>query len=292
MKELFSFESRILIVGLVRNASKTLEADIGTLSRAFQNFPSIKYLLIESDSTDHTLKVLDSLAAEMKNFNFVTLGNLDNSIPVREDRINFCRNRYLEEFRTDPNYTDIEYLVVADMDGINADLTKESVQSCLVRQDWDACFANQHPYYYDIYALRHHEWSPDDCWKYERALRDSGVPHVLAREKAVYSRQKKLSSKSNWIEVQSAFGGFGIYNVEYLEAVVYTSRNPKGEIMCEHVNFHEGIRANGARLFINPALINSRNNPHTANRRFFNRIKWLIKIFLSKISSKFAKKAI
>lgn len=289
---MFNTQSNILIVGLVRNASLTLEIDINTLSSAFQDFPNIKFLLIESDSSDQTIKTLDMLSANMNNFEFVTLGKLDDSIPVREDRISFCRNRYLEEFRTNSLYAGIEYLVIADMDGINADLTKQAVETCFINLDWGACFANQQPYYYDIYALRHPEWSPDDCWKFEQALRDAGIPHVLAREKAVYSRQKKINANSTWIEVQSAFGGFGIYDVKYLANVAYRSRDSKGEIMCEHVNFNEDIRANGAKLFINPALINSRNNPHTSNRRPLNRFKWLIKIFLSNISSKFANKSI
>jgi hypothetical protein len=291
-ERLFNYESKILIVGLVRNASRTLQNDVITLLEAFHNFKNFEFLLVESDSTDSTVQLLTSIKGGLSNFEFLALGNLDKTIPVREDRISYCRNRYLEELRNNPRYSNIEYLVVADMDGINDDLTTKSVESCFVKQDWGACFANQHPFYYDIYALRHPDWSPNDCWKYEKALRDAGLPHVLAREKAVYSRQKRINPNSNWIEVQSAFGGFGIYNVKYLGNVSYSSRDSNGDIICEHVQFHLDIRDNGAKLFINPSLINSRKNPHTSNRHKINRIKWLIKIFLSKVSTKFAKKTI
>jgi len=285
-------DSKILISGLVRNAKLTLRADIKILFRAFEGFSDVRILLIESDSDDGTAELLQSLSHEQDNLSFISLGRLDQIIPIREDRISFCRNRYLEELRNNPIYSDIDYLAVADMDGINSDLTNESIKSCFNRSDWDACFANQYKYYYDIYALRHEEWSPDNCWRYETQLRESGVPHVIARERAVYSRQRKIHSTSDWIEVDSAFGGFGLYDRRILQDTEYKSRDHQNFVTCEHVTFHEELRRNGARLYINPGLINSRQNSHTSNRLFFNRLKWLTKVLLVKLSPRFALKSI
>lgn len=285
-------KSKILISGLVRNAKLTLQSDIKILFRAFEDFSDVRILLIESDSDDGTDELLESLSRAHDNLSFISLGRLDRTIPIREDRISFCRNRYLDELRNNPFYSDIDFLAVADMDGINSDLTKESVKSCFNRSDWDACFANQYKYYYDIYALRHKEWSPDNCWRYETQLRESGVPHVIARERAVYSRQRKIHSKSNWIEVDSAFGGFGLYDRRILQDIEYKSRDLQNLVTCEHVTFHEELRRKGARLYINPGLINSRQNSHTSNRLFFNRFKWLMKVLLVKLSTRFALRSI
>jgi len=285
-------ESKILISGLVRNAKLTLQSDIKILFRAFEDFSDVRMLLIESDSDDGTRELLRSLSREHDKLSFISLGKLDQTIPIREDRISFCRNRYLEELRNNPIYLDIDYLAVADMDGINSDLTKESIKSCFNRLDWDACFANQYKYYYDIYALRHKEWSPDNCWSYVTELCESGVPHVIARERAVYSRQRKIHSKSNWVEVDSAFGGFGLYDRRILQDIEYKSRDLQNFVTCEHVTFHEELRRNGAKLYINPGLINSRQNSHTSNRLFLNRLKWLTKLLLVKLSPRFALRSI
>lgn len=289
---MFNFKSKVLIVGLVRNATSTLRADLEILSSSFAGFKDLQYLLIESDSSDGTVAMLEQLSLEYANLNFISLGALDTSIPLREERISFCRNRYLQELATNPKFANTDYVAVADMDGINNYLNKDSVRSCFARSDWDACFANQVGYYYDIYALRHRDWSPNNCWEFEAELRKSGVPHIIAREKAVYSRQRKINPQAEWIEVDSAFGGFGIYDIKFLRNNNYSPVDDKNHLICEHVALHENMRKIGARLFINPALLNSRNNSHVANRRLFNRLKWLLKLALVKISQDFASKPI
>lgn len=289
---MFNFESKVLIVGLVRNAISTLQADLEILSSSFAGFTDLQYLFIESDSSDGTVAMLEQLSFEYANLNFISLGALDKSMPVREERISFCRNRYLQELAMNPKFANTDYVAVADMDGINTYLNENSIRSCFARSDWDACFANQVGYYYDIYALRHRDWSPDNCWEFEAELRDSGVPHIIAREKAVYSRQKKINPQAGWIEVDSAFGGFGIYDIRFLRNNKYSPVDDKNHLICEHVALHENMRKMGARLFINPALLNSQNNAHVANRRWFNRFKWLLKLVLVKISKDFASKPI
>lgn len=292
MPNSFGFDSRIMITGLVRNAEKTLAIDLEILDNAFRNFPNRYYYFVESDSKDSTLRILEECSRTFDKFEFVSLGNLDDSIPVREDRISHCRNQYLKALKLNPSYSHIDFLVVADMDGVNANLNASGIESCMENSNWGACFANQEKYYYDIYALRHPEWSPNDCWAYERELLLAGLPHIEAREKAVYARQRKIPPNSDWISVTSAFGGLGIYDASYLVGANYSSRDEDGSITCEHVSFNERISSKGIPLYINPKLINSRRNSHTSNRRLLNRLKWLIKLVLVKVSRKYAKKRI
>jgi len=45
----------ILVTGIVRNVSSTIERDIYNIERALSDFHSIKWFLVESDSEDDTV---------------------------------------------------------------------------------------------------------------------------------------------------------------------------------------------------------------------------------------------
>ena len=42
--------------------------------------------------------------------------------------------------------------------------------SCWQYQNWDVFTANTSDIYYDIWALRHNNWSPNDCWQNKKDL--------------------------------------------------------------------------------------------------------------------------
>ena len=80
---------------------------------------------------------------------------------------------------------------------------------------------------------------------------------------AVYSRMIEIGEADDWIEVDSAFGGLGIYKIDFLRGLRYKGLNDHGEELCEHVPFHKAIKANGGRIFINPSLINAELTDHS-----------------------------
>ena len=82
-----------------------------------------------------------------------------------------ARNVYLEELLTNTAYSKFNYVVVADFNNLNNLINAEAIESCFKRDDWDVCCANQDGPYYDIWALRHHLWSPNDCWQELEFLR-------------------------------------------------------------------------------------------------------------------------
>ena len=129
-------EARILVVGIARNCEKAIRHDVLQLHAAFQGAQQFHWFLVESDSSDKTLEVLASLESELPDFRFRSLGNLASSIPDRTDRIAYCRNVYLEELDSNPLYASVEYVVVADLDGVNNLVTSEGVDSCFTRSDW------------------------------------------------------------------------------------------------------------------------------------------------------------
>jgi hypothetical protein len=253
----------VLVTGCVRDGAATLRSDVGRLSEALFDVPEVRWYLVESDSEDDTPAVLAALAEEMGTFRFKGLERLRGRWPERTERLAHCRNHYLMELRS-PRHHDVDAVVIADFDGMFRCFTQESWRSAWIRDDWAVCTANQKGPYYDIWALRHPEWCPDDCWQRFRSLRAAGVLPEEALDQAVHSRMIRIPVDSAWIEVDSAFGGLAIYRRSALLAGRYEGIDAGGRPICEHVSLHGRIRADGGRIFINPRLINTGLTPVTA----------------------------
>lgn len=255
--------ANFLIVGVVRNGGVTLKSSVTNISRAFNFSNKLEWLVIESDSEDGTLEILINLSHSVPNFQYRSLGSLSASYPHRTQRIAFCRNEYLTEIFCNLHYSDIDYVVMVDLDGVNSELTEKAVLSCWNRDDWDVCFANQTGAYYDIWALRHDLWSPNDCWAQLSYLISKGVDINHAKYASVISKMIEIPPNSDWIQVQSAFGGLGIYKKSLLANLAYIGLDKEGSEICEWVDFNKTISKRGHKLFINPALINGGYNEHT-----------------------------
>jgi hypothetical protein len=270
----------ILIVGICRDVGAEISNEIIRLKKSFSDFEKVHFYIIESDSKDNTVEILTELSKEISNFDFISLGDVQPQIPDRWSRIAYLRNLCVAEFLSSDKYLNCDFLAVSDLDGVNRELSISSVRSVFQRNDWAACFANQSGHYYDIFALRHPTWSPNDCWKHEKFLRLNGVNPIRARELAVYKRQIKIQPKSKWIEVDSAFGGLGIYQRAFLVNAKYESREENGELVCEHVSFNKAVKENGGKLFVVPGLINFKLNGHNYPMLKRKRAKRLIKLAL------------
>lgn len=280
----------LVIVGCVRNGAKTVRRAVETLDRATAGFARVQFLVIESDSTDGTLAELEALRQQSEQFAFVSLGSLAERIPARTERIAHCRNRYLEELRTNERYASADYVMVADLDGVNNDLRLDAVETCWKSPPpWDVVTANQRDAYYDIWALRHPDWCPNDCHdQYTRLRAIFGHPRALAI--AIHSRMARLDAHAEWIEVDSAFGGLAIYRREALLAGNYSGVQD-GQRVCEHVPLHAQLRARGFRIFINPALINAHRTDHSARIRLHVRLRREIEAFGKRLRDRWRRRA-
>lgn len=263
---------RGLIVGLVRDVSFDFEKNIRILDEAFQDFEELSYYVVESDSSDETLLELERAKGYLNKFSYVSLGALSPKIPNRVERITFCRNAYLDYFFEHRDKFD--YLIVADLDGINEGLSALALSSIWSEGvEWDGVFANQSSLYYDIWALRHDAWCPSDCWQNYRFLRELGLSEERALWDSVYSKMIHVPKDYSWIPVRSAFGGLGIYKASSFPQVYYSCYDEHGVEVCEHVNLHCSPEFSDKKLFINPALINGGLNGHSEKALLRNRIK-------------------
>jgi hypothetical protein len=262
------YEQRIVVAGVARDCERTVRNDVFRLFQSLRKCKTLSWLVVESDSSDKTLDSLGALEVDVPSFRFMSLGSLQQKMPVRTQRIAHCRNAYLEQLKSDPLYADIDCVVVADLDGVNNLVTGDGFASCWMRSEWDVCTANQRGPYYDIWALRHRIWNPNDCWQQYQFLIDHKAPREAARWAVTYTKMINIGEMEEWIEVDSAFGGLAVYRRHVLDGVVYSGLDEAGGIVCEHVSLNNQIRSNGYRIFINPRLINTADISHAHQRTF------------------------
>ena len=281
MNEISSQSQRIFLVGVCRNVENTIINELENLLAVIGQ-SCYKSVIIESDSDDETVNQLRKFSAGKQDFRFESLGNLKESIPSRTARIAYCRNAYMEFLNKEAR--DEDFVVIADLDGANADLTRLRFETIWARTDWDVCTANQLFAYFDIWALRAKGWSDIDWMEEYNQLVKGGMRSQKALRIALYAKMKHIGEKSDWISVDSAFGGLGVYRFRAIRGLRYLGEL-NGREICEHVPFHRSIKEKGGRIFIVPGLINCDYSSHTEILKSSVRLKTLIVHTLKRISS-------
>lgn len=265
-----AFNSEIAVVGIVKDIEKTLIKDIARIETALSSFNSVKWFLVESNSHDNSVNLMRNIRKGKPNFRFISIedpGEFTSRIPGMTK----ARNRYLEELRTNSYFDECKFVAVVDLNNLNDLISEKSVLSCFVRDDWDVCCANQKGRYYDIWALRHPLWSPNDCWQQHEFLRRYMKNPEKALFASIHSRMIRIPQSSEWIQVDSAFGGFAIYKRDAILNASYKAIDSNNKIICEHVSLHSDITNNGGRIYINPRLINTRTTDHSFNANMIMR---------------------
>jgi hypothetical protein len=274
----------ILVVGTIRNGERNLQKEVRKCLNALSSFEKVSFYLVESDSTDKSLEILNKLKILNSNFDFISLGNVSSSIPEQYNRIRNCRNEYVKHLRNIEEKP--KFVLVVDLDGMNSALNSKSINSCFVRDDWDAVIANQTFGYYDILALRHPSWQISD-WRLDHEyyrnnlnrleLSKSSIVNKIKKyldlDKtqylAIYSKMIMIPRKNEWIKVDSGFGGAAIYKSQVFLNHDYSKEFETNE--TDHVTLHRKLIRDGGRIFINPAFINSHFNTYNLNKFFIIR---------------------
>jgi hypothetical protein len=264
----------IFVVSTVRNVSKTLMSDCNSLLGAFEGFGRLIWIITESDSSDNTIEVLESAKKKFENFHYFALGNLQDLGWCRTERIAIARNRSLNFLYSHFEPLDTDYIVLADLDGRNSKISRKSVASCWqLEQSWDVCCANQKGPYYDIWALRHPSWCPADCWQEYFQFLSDGFDQKQAFDLAVKSKMIIIPHSQKPIRVDSAYGGLAIYRANLLRNAEYVGRDESGKEQCDHVSVNLTLTRGGAKILINPSLING-NTRSFRNSDLFRTLKY------------------
>jgi len=296
---------KVAIVGTISNVETVLRNDLSQIIKASTDLNVSDIYLVESDSDDQTSNLLMDLEEKYANLKYVKLGKLKHQIPNRIDRIRHCRNQYVHWLRENYVTKLWDYVIVVDLDGMNKRIDAAAINSCFLSAiSWDAVFANQKYGYYDIYALRHATWMPYDCFRVLNIMKQKLRVKLLTkpirgfllkrfyfdqlRRKLIYDKMLKIPKNSDWIQVDSAFGGLAIYRTKLFLKNDYCIIHEKGHIRSEHIDFHEKCIKDDYNLYINPRLINSTWNEYNVNKNIFVRqsrsIFYEFKEIISKIN--------
>lgn len=241
---------KCLVAGTGRDISKSWFIASKSLQRIFDSLDDYHCVLVESNSSDNSLELLqDWSSIDSERRKVFSLGNLEE--PVRTKRISKCRNFYLDYFRNNHLFDLFDYLLVVDIDNILQIESnfKQQLQSCFQTSlEWDAIASNRKMIYYDIWALRSQELGCTfDCWemaakynnKYKFGIYQTGT------QKYVTAFMKFIPKNSKWILCESAFGGMALYKTASIKTKQYN-----GDKTCEHIAFHSDLK-----MYINPDFI-------------------------------------
>jgi hypothetical protein len=265
---------KAVIVGCLKNSAEFLPMVLQNLEKIAECFNEVSFIFIENDSTDLTKALISAWGTNQSHFKLFSLDGLDNYEKNRTVRLEIARNAYINAIKQDRYLHTYDYMIVMDMDDrgvhpISSIALSSAVEFLNGHGTRAAAFANQSMKYYDLWALRHPQLCPFDFWHevLKQSLEISTDEEAFER---VYSQVPKcIPLETPPIEVESAFGGFGIYKLRFVlnnnaryighefkffigEEMVFTKLQT-----CEHVSFHRGIAAQGGQMFILPYLINS-----------------------------------
>jgi len=254
----------LFFAGCVRDSANNLALNIEAILR-IADLPGVDLLrlyIAENDSLDGTRDIVSRFAHHDCRIIPVFFDSLDSEMPIREDRIAFCRDQLLT--RIVSNHSEGLYLPIdLDLDIANCLGTEsfwESIQFVLSGR-CDGVFPSSLPFYYDIHALRAAHWCINSCVKEIKECNPRGtLVNLMCQIRYVSLRQKhylRLQSQG-FIRVDSAFGGIGIYSLDKVIRLGarYSSPDLSNHSLglCEHVVFNRLFD----QLIINPYwLINA-----------------------------------
>tara|TARA_B100000787_G_scaffold153600_1_gene127909 strand:- start:2507 stop:3337 length:831 start_codon:yes stop_codon:yes gene_type:complete len=272
---------KIIICSTIKDEEKNLKNLFYKIDQITSQFEDYFLIFVESDSTDKSIVLLKEYISKRKGKIVIKkLKHKSNRIV----RIEICRNQYLQYIKNNKKLNKFDYLLIMDADGVNNRINYKNLKNSIQKKNWNAIFANQSFFYYDVYALRIKNFINEN-FTY-RIKQDVKNKPTLNLKNNIYKNLTKffyLNKKFNqrYISVKSAFGGFGIYKLNKILEFKYNSFSGR---QCEHVKLNEDIYNKYGGLYIDKNLINSYGiNKHTINGYLCSKLNFFAKRFVSKI---------
>jgi hypothetical protein len=276
-------EKTAVFVGCARDIEQYIERTIGNLMRLRSYFKDYKIVIIENDSKDNTLSLLSKLketaAPKVQVF---TLSGVDAVYPLRTERMAYLRG--VLKSKVDPQF---DYVIVADLDNATLHVDDAGFLSNFDKSfEWDAVFpVTENVWLYDRFAFRHEDLNYNcfEAVEYFETLMTKAIPGVNKRRLKLFLMECFVNYHPTYVnvlsqlragsvvEVDSSFGGMGIYKSDVYLRGTYSGKseqhfhstkslpdvNLQNSEDCEHVLFHNSIRrkVSTLRLVINPRFV-------------------------------------
>jgi len=164
------------------------------------------------------------------------LENLDNSLLIKTDIVQEYEQRNLYLKFVQSNKVLFNFMMVIDPKISLSLPLNQSIFNFITTDDFNVAFSNQTYKYYDIENLV-------DNLKQVYTIQDKELKKTKIKQ-----YQKHIPKHSDLISVQSAFGGFAIYNTSVLDSDnKYATDN--------HITFNLKISKKYSKMFIVPSFI-------------------------------------
>jgi hypothetical protein len=241
----------IIFCGLSKNNIKPLKENISFLI-GLNNFiegNKLRILIVDSDSTDGTKEYLEELS---KNLKFLDVLHKDNMelIPSRIERIKICRNICLDYI--DSNITSKKIIYIpCDMDiSLFSEITYEKLNNLIKyviqNKNNTGIFPVSIPFYYDIFALRAKGWlNINSQLVVSKLKRVFKIGSFFWNYLFIFRYQlSPIKIRKKNINITSAFGGIGIYDVTglNLKTLRYDVNERNTEWFSEHLYFNSHFK--------------------------------------------------
>ena len=273
---------KFVVCTTVKNNANSLSKTFKLISDIFENTKDCFVIFVYTESNDNTKKLILNFIKQKK-------GKVINCNPSkslnRVKKLEICRNQYLSFLRKNKKLKKYDFLLVMDADGVNNFLTLNKIKNSIKKRAWSGIFANQKLFYYDIFALRIKNYLEDNFLflikKELSKINYKNFKKIIYKNFTRYFYINKHFNKKRFIKVNSAFGGFGIYKMNYILRSKYKSFNGK---ICEHVFLNEKISNHKNPLYIDKQLVNGYGvNIHTINGLLCSKFNFFAKRFLKKV---------
>ena len=238
----------IFFCGLTKNCIDTIGSNIDFLLsfKNSSNFKNVYFISVDSDSIDGTKNLLEDFSKNNSFAKHINADNLSEIYSSRIERIAHCRNICLDTISLDSESETLLYIPLdLDIDLFKfTDISKFENQliDFIEQKTYDAIFPVSTPYYYDIFALRAEGWlNVNSQLIINRVKKYLFVGSFILNYFFIFKKQLSLSSlKTKKIKVSSAFGGAGMYKLDFSEIkkIRYSLSNVNTDFISEHIFFN------------------------------------------------------
>jgi len=260
----FIKDKKIIILGLVRNLENSLYDNVVSISMISKYCSNISFFLYENDSIDNTVNVLKKCKLEIKNFNYLsdTLNlrsfghqTLESKLELKstERTLSLAKHRNVCLSYVRDNSNKFDFVIVMDMD-----FEKFSLDGILNSFGWfsenyaDALVGTSLQFKNLFSSEQKNLWNYD-CWAYRGSWWEDlqKYSNNYGYDPMLWFGFWQLPIGSKPIQVNSAFGGIGIYKTQHYINVEYEGYD------CEHVCLHKNLKNKypDYKLCINPSQL-------------------------------------
>jgi len=271
---------KIVFSGPVKNCGKNLEKNLNFLINLKKDnrIDLLDIFILEGDSTDNSKIILEKYNKNSEIILF-SENNLEEKLSNRVERIAYCRNLLIKEIEN--KEISYDFYIPLDLDvELFSQISTDDFLKILTRvqkdNDIDALFPFSVPFYYDLAALRAYGWLEEDVWiKFNKLAKKLKVGKIFLRILLIFNKQIKQPRNKKLIQVESAFGGIGLYKLKDEISSLHKYGLTDKAVSADHIAFNSSFN----KKYIDPNWTVKAPHEHIEFKTlsFLRKIKYIYK---------------